>query len=240
MSTILQGGVTITDTPGPDIKELYKEDRPLSPQEQADLDRRVAAWKELTKTQEQGIYKVEIRMGWHRLEGDKLSADPIRPGMITVWKNTSRWDGRGDVKLYQCPGKDLKRNTCSAFIPEFGHGGKFAICPNCGSRWTPEELVGERAFALTYAHWALVLYRYFVLLDCDADFIRKDNSDRGQDIRIATELEKERDRGGEVLRRVREKRAQPDRIVRYGKPALIRDISAGADPLARFLAYLKA
>lgn len=214
------------------------ERRELTPDEQEQVNRRIAAFAALMQREPVATYRLEVQFNAnHRNNAQKLSPDPIIQGLVSFWRNASA-KGRGEEKVYECPGKRLEHNSCIAFMPDVSHGMGIAICPACGTRWQPEQLTGEVGHARTRRGWADVLYHYMVKMEGDCDIILKHPTE--MDLRLVTAQELDHDRGGEVLRKARAKRQENGRIVRYILKDFIHDVSAGADPLERLHAFLSA
>jgi len=185
--------------------------------------------------QERGLakYKLEVTFtnerSMHRPFG----------GTVTWWESGTKLHGGGDSKLYVCDNNSsfphLERRGCGAMLPDSANGLNFIVCPRCGVMWRNEEVVGEVWYKLTMQKWADVMLRWFTRLEHNADIRIKYARD---DIRTAAMLEQERNRGGELLRKVRdpERRASST----YPLANIIRDTSAGADLRGRILAYLQA
>ena len=205
-----------------------------NPLAQAGLtEEKVRALKEKEATadslrESQGIAKYKIEL---LLAGDRMAMKPS-PGVLTFWESGARLHGGGDAVMHICPGKHLKKNDCEAFIPDSGHSLGFLVCPKCYSRWSGEQVHGQVAFRLTPQGWATVLHRYYMKLGGNADLVIKSMP---LDLRRASDREQERQRGGELLGRVRGKR----NTVVYPLAHIIKDTAAGAGLYERILAFVR-
>jgi len=94
-------------------------------------------------------------------------------------------------------------------------------------------VTGELVFNNTMQHWAEYIYHYYKKLDHNCDICLKHSDD---DIRELAVKEQERQRGGELLGRMRSKRIQ----YVYPLANIIKDIQGGADIVTRFRAFLTA
>jgi hypothetical protein len=218
---------------------LYEaERRALTSAEQETVNRRIEAFRILMQRPPMAGYRLEVQFNSnYRSQAQALSGDPLIQGVVSFWRNATD-TGRGEEKVYECPGKFLKRSSCDKLIPMLGHGFGVVVCPHCGTKWKPEQVTGEVLHNRTRRGWADVLYHYMTKMDGDADIVLKHPTE--SDIRTATARERDHDRGGEVLRAAREKRNAPDRIVRYQLKNFIKDVGAGADPLERLYAFVSA
>jgi hypothetical protein len=107
------------------------------------------------------------------------------------------------------------------------------VCPSCARVWDPKFVTGELQFNNTMQQWAEYIYHYYRKLDHNCDICLKHSKD---DIRVMAEREQERQRGGELLGKAREKRA----IYVYPLTNIIKDLQGGADIVNRFKAFLTA
>lgn len=154
-------------------------------------------------------------------------------GAVSFWESGSKFHGGGDTIMHICPGKELKINTCEAFIPDDSHDKGLLICGQCGKLWKGEQVYGQIFARLLPRDWAKLLFKYFVKLNMNADIRIKYHP---EDIRSAAAKEQEKQHMGDLLGKVRERR-----YVRiYPLRNLIKDISAGADLEGRLLAFIKA
>lgn len=160
-------------------------------------------------------------------------------GLVTWWESGSKLHGGGDCKLYVCDNNAdyprLEGKGCGGFLPDSSNGLNFIVCPSCGVMWKNEEVVGEVWYRLTIQKWADVLLRWFSRLEHNSDIRIKYARD---DIRTAAMNEQARNRGGELLAKVRDPERRASSI--YPLAHIIRDTSAGADLRGRILAYLQA
>lgn len=199
----------------------------LSPEELEAVHERMKLLDELLKTGTKAKYKIEILFTRSR------SVHKPTPGAISFWESGSKLHGGGDAKLYICPSKSLGRGECEAFIPDTANSSSFLWCPKCGGRWEGKEVIGERLAVLPLKKWGEVVLYYFTRLENHADIYVKYARD---DIRTKTMLEQARQRGGEVLEKVRNNRAKSI----YPLKNIVWDTSNGADLLGRFQAFLLA
>lgn len=197
-------------------------------EEQQAIKERMAAIDLLMKEQEgKGKYKIELFFTAAR------SMNKPTPGVISFWESGSRLHGGGDCKVYICPGKYRRVNECEAFIPDAGNASGILFCPKCGTSWKGDDVIGEHIARLGMKQWADLLLHYFIRLEHNADLYIKHAK---EDIRTVAMMEQVRDRGSELLDKVRVKRA----IVIYPLKNIIKDTSAGANLLSRFQALLTA
>jgi hypothetical protein len=172
-------------------------------------------------------YKVEIMFS------RDYSMQRPSVGVITFWESGAKLHGGGDSSLYLCPGKTLKRNECTKFIPYQAQGMGILICPHCHVQWKGEEAIGQLLFRLSIQKWAEVLLYYYHSLECNVDLVMKYYPGS---LISATEKEQNKQQFGEQFGKVRGKRAK--RV--YPLSHIIKDTSSGADLYGRFLAFLKA
>lgn len=160
-------------------------------------------------------------------------------GTVTWWESGTKFHGGGDTKMYVCDNNAdyprLEGKGCKMLMPESANGMGFLLCPHCGVLWKSEEVVGEIYYRLPVQKWAMVLLSWFRRLSHDADIRIKYAKD---DIRTVAMLEVERDRGGELLQKVRS--AERRAVGTYPLMNIIKDTSAGADLYKRILAFLQA
>jgi hypothetical protein len=199
----------------------------FTPEEQEAIRQRMQGMDKLLKDETKAKYKIELFFGEAR-----STAKPT-PGILSFWESGSRFHGGGDTKIYQCPGKSLRLSTCESFIPDSGNASAILFCPKCGTSWKGPDVIGERLARLSMQNWAHVLLRYFVLLEHNADMYLKHARD---DIRTKAMIEQAKQKGGEVLAKVRNKRA----LTIYPLGRIVKDTSNGADLYGRFYAFLTA
>lgn len=188
-----------------------------------------ALQKLLADDQIKAKYKLEVLFGKARSTWKPTS------GALTFWENGSKFHGGGDAKIYLCPGKLTGRNECSSPIPDFANTSNTLICPKCGIAWPCEKVIGELFFNLPMRKWAEVLYDYFRKFDCHCDIYLKHAPDDIRSISLA-QRDKPTFRGSELLDKTRAKRARHI----YPLRNILKDVSAGADVLGRFYAFLVA
>lgn len=169
-------------------------------------------------------YKIEINFSKRRSNRSHF------PGSLMIWRSGSALSGGGDEGMYPCPD-----DRCPGYIsPELiSVTAQKAGCPKCQKIWGLHQLKEMRLCSLTPRNWALLVLRHFVRLGHDADVYLKMHP---VDIRNQTLREQMKDCGGEQLAKARGNR-QP---VIYPLKNIIKDLSAGADMLKRFEAFVKA
>jgi hypothetical protein len=197
-------------------------------QEQQAIKERMAAIDLLMKDQkDKGKYKIELFFAAAR------SIHKPTLGVLSFWESGSRLHGGGDCKVYVCPGKHKRVNECEAFIPDAGNASGVLFCPKCGKTWKGDDVIGEHIAVVGMKQWAELLLHYFVRLEHNADIYVKHAKD---DIRTVAMMEQTKNKGSELLDKVRTDRA----LVIYPLKNIIKDTSAGANLLSRFQALLTA
>jgi hypothetical protein len=199
----------------------------MDAEEKEVLEKKQAALDKLLEEHNIAKYKIEI------LFAKDFSPNKPSAGIMSFWESGNKLHGGGDTIMHMCPGKDLGKNNCTAFIPDVGHGYGFLVCPTCKEAWEGEQVSGQIAFRLVAQDWAKVVLRYFQKLEMRADIYMKYHP---HDIRTAAAREQANMHMGEVLQGARMSRKP--RI--YPLANIIKDTSAGADLEARFLAFLRA
>lgn len=199
--------------------------RDLSSEEKAIVERKRQALAEL--------FKIEKVIATHKIEvsfGKDRSTSGHFPGSIVIFRSGSAFDGGGDEPLFPCP-----NGQCPGFIPPnlVSSMLQIAVCPRCRLQWKQSELYEMRLFRLTAQAWARVLSRYFIRLGSDADIYMKTHP---LDIRVRTENERSRYRGGATIDAARAKRVR----VIYSLHSIYKDLSNGADLEGRLRAFLVA
>ena len=198
---------------------------PVLTEEEADtLRKRMEAMDKILATQQKAKYKVEVHFT-HKRTG-RLPT----PGMLSIWESGAQFHGGGDTKIYMCPSS---LGGCDGIIPYNSQGYGFLVCPTCKKTWKGGQVDGEVVHVQTVDGWAHVLLKWFVKLQHNADIYIKYPK---EDIRKASRLELEKDRGGEKLARAR---AAKDVYI-YTLRAIIKDSANGGDLLQRFKALLSA
>lgn len=196
----------------------------LSDEERDNLKKRMEALDKVLADQQKAKYKLELFFG------DERSLVKPVPGILSFWESGAKLHGGGDAKIYLCPGKLLRRNTCEAAIPfEFNAYGHL-VCPTCQTTWKGEEVIGEVLGRHSMRQWSELLFKYFVKLNHNCDVYLKHAP---TDIRSMAAREQEKQRGGELLMKAR-KRA----LHIYPLRNIIKDTSAGADVLSRLYSFL--
>ena len=200
----------------------------LSKEESEAVNTRIAAMhKLLAAPSSVARYRIEIQF--------KTQRSMWKPtyGVMSFWESGGKLHGGGCTKLYICRSMGEDDQGCRAFISDMGNTGMSLICGKCGRLWNPKDVVGELRFNNTMQDWAQYIYHYYRLLDHNCDICLKHSPD---DIRTTTAKEQERQRGGELLRRMRENRG------RYIYPLanILKDTQGGADITTRIKAFLTA
>jgi len=172
-------------------------------------------------------YRIEVQFR------NKRSTWKPTYGIMSFWESGGKLHGGGATKLYICRSMGEDDGGCRAFISDIGNTGMSLVCSRCGRLWKPEQVVGELRFNNTMQDWAQNIYHYYRLLDHNCDVCLKHADD---DIRALTAKEQERQRGGELLERMRENRGQ----YVYPLANIIKDLQGGSDIVKRFKAFLTA
>ncbi len=217
--------VTVTEVP-------YLEpghNTELSKEEADAVNKRIEVMRKILKAPGSvARYRIEIQFL------RKRSTWKPTPGIMSFWESGGKLHGGGNTKMYICRSrKPGDERGCGGFLPDLTNTGMSLVCPSCGLKWGPGEVTGELGFNNTMQHWAEHIYHYYRKLDHNCDICLKHSDD---DIRVLAEREQERQRGGELLGRMREKR------VPYVYPLvnIIKDLQGGADIITRFKAFLTA
>lgn len=198
----------------------------LTEEEQNSLKKRMEALDKLLAEQKKGKYKLELMFG------RDYKTNSAYPGALSIWESGTKLHGGGDAKVYECPGKALKKNNCMGLIPDSSQGYGFLVCPECKTVWKGKDVIGETLARLTTQGWAEFLYRWWVRVGHNADLYVKRPR---RDIRVDARAEQEKQRGGELLEKSRKRE-----VFIYPLKNIIIDVSAGADPVKRFRAFLSA
>ena len=202
------------------------EHAPLLTEEEAgNLKKKMEALDTLLATQQLAKYKIEILFS-HERGGHK----PY-PGGISLWESGNQLHGGGDTKVYECPSEHLGRGLCAGIIGGSSQGYGHLVCPICQHVWKDTEVSGERLARLTTQNWAILLYQYYVRVGHNADLYMKYMP---RDLRKASDLEQVKQQMGEHLNKVRGSR----RLAIYPLKNIVKDVSAGADIVRRFQAFL--
>lgn len=198
----------------------------LTEVEQAAIEKKRAALTNAFGPGEELIatYKIELNFEKGR------SVNKPFAGSLVVWRSGSALGGGGDEIMYPCPD-----DRCIGFIPPelISAIAQKAGCPKCQKLWHQNQLMEMRLFKLPVHSWSVVVTKYFIRLNHDADIYIKTHP---IDIRSQTLKEQMRDRGGEELLAARMGRIP----VIYPLDRIFKDLSAGADLEKRFRAFLEA
>ena len=197
----------------------------LTEEEAGGLKKRMEALDKILAEKEVAKYKVEIAFSFER------GGFKAYPGAISLWESGNKLHGGGDTKVYECPAAEKGRPPCSGVIGGSAQGYGHLVCPLCQQVWKEDDVFGERLARLTTQNWAVLLYKYYVRVGHNADLYMKYMP---QDLRKASDVEQEKQQMGERLNKVRNTR----RLAIYPLKNIIKDVSAGADVLRRFQAFL--
>lgn len=200
-----------------DVPELTEE-------EKDSVQKRMLAMDKVLAEQQKAKYKLELFFGEER-----SMMKPV-PGILSFWESGTKFHGGGDAKIYFCPGRARKVNTCEAPIPFAFNAYGHLVCPTCKQTWQGEDVIGEVLGRHDMRHWAELLYKYFARLEHNCDIYLKHAP---TDIRSMAAAEQEKQRGGELLAKAR-KRA----LHIYPLRNIITDSAAGADIQRRFFSFL--
>lgn len=170
-------------------------------------------------------FKIEV------LFTKELSTRKPIPGIVSFWESGTQLHGGGDSIIHFCPGKALKRNECSHYIPDPSHGYGFLVCPKCHTVWKGEEVIGQHIARLMLQDWAQVICDYYRRLDMNCDVVIKYHKN---DIRAAARARHAED----PLRLVRSATKRLKRI--YTLASIMQDLSAGSTLYDRILAFVTA
>lgn len=192
----------------------------LSPEELHTLKQRQAALDKLLVEKGRAKYKIELFFG------SQYKTNQHYPGAISLWLSGSKLHGGGDEKIYLCP-------ACGGFILPSAQGYGHLVCSKCGKVAKGKEAIGEILLRLTTQHWAAVIYKWFRVMEFNADIYVKRPK---MDLRTAATLEQARQMGGEKLQIARLKRE----VFIYPLYNIIKDTAAGSDLPTRFRALLSA
>lgn len=197
----------------------------LTEEEVAALKQKMEALDSLLATQKLAKYKVEVLFS-----SERGSHKPYA-GAVSLWESGNQLHGGGDTKVYECPSESVGRGPCAGIIGGSSQGYGHLVCPTCRQVWKGTEVSGERFAKLTTQHWAELLYRFYVRVGHNADIYMKYTP---MDLRKAAGFEQEKQHMGEKLGKVRATR----RVAIYPLKNIVKDVSAGADILRRFQAFL--
>ena len=200
----------------------------LSKEEADQVNKRIELMRKILKAPGTvARYRIEVQFL------TKRSTWKPTPGIMSFWESGGKLHGGGNTKLYICRSRGADDQGCRAFLPDVTNTGMSLVCPGCGRQWAPGAVTGELGFRNTMQQWAEYIYHYYRKLEHNCDICLKHSED---DIRMLAGREQERQRGGELLGRSREKR------VPYVYPLanIIKDLQGGADIITRFKAFLTA
>ncbi len=197
----------------------------LSPDEELEVKRRMEVLRKLLDEGKKATYKIDLF-----LVGKRSLWQPVK-GIVSFWESGRRFHGGGDVKVYICPARRLGRSDCESLIPDYSRVSNQLYCPKCQSAWKEKEVIGEVLANSTPRNWAVLILKYFQKMDHDADIYLKYSADHLQSTSM---LEQVKQMHGDQLNRLRSRRE----LAIYPLANIIKDVSAGADLLSRFSAFL--
>jgi hypothetical protein len=192
----------------------------LSAEELDILKKRQAVMDRLLAEKKRAKYKIELFFGSDYKTGQHY------PGAVSLWLSGSKLHGGGDEKIYLCP-------KCGGFILPSAQGYGHLVCSKCGKVAKAAEAIGEIFLRLTTQNWVGVIYKWFRIMEFNADIYVKRPK---MSLRVAADLEQARQRGGEKLLAARLKRE----VFIYPLYNIIKDTAGGADLPTRFKALLSA
>ena len=206
----------------------------LNEQERAAVVSRTKVLDELFKKDARAKYKLEIH-----IHEERSTWKPFF-GVMYFLLSGDKLHGGGDTKVYLCADEN-----CHGVIYPPEHtivdisenadptAPAKVLCPKCERVYYARDLWGERGLRLTSANWARAIYNNYMYLDGNADIVLLSHH---ANLQKQTALEMEKNAGSElvnVARRVRRK-------VVYPLKNIIKDISAGADLVGRFQAFINS
>jgi hypothetical protein len=199
----------------------------LTPEEEHALKARMATMDKLLSEKGLAKYKLEIQF-----ERKRSVVNPTF-GIMSFWESGTKLHGGGDTRIYICPSKDRKMSDCEAFIPDSSAGYGFLVCPKCKHTWQGPDVLGEVGARLTMQNWAVLIHKYFMRLEGNADIYVKYPK---HDIRVLAAAEQQKQLNGDELAKLRR---DQQRCI-YPLKNIITDVSNGADLLSKFYAFLRA
>lgn len=211
----------------------FGEDQPLdnapelTEEEKFSIKKRMEAMDKLLSDAGKAKYKLELYFG-----GVRSMSKPTK-GILSFWESGTKFHGGGDEKVYLCPGKRKGKNECESVIPARFNGYGHLVCDNCGLVWPGDQVIGEHIGNHTMRGWSLILASYFHKMQCNCDIYLKHSPD---DIRSTTAAELEYRKHGDLMKRLRGRRA----LHVYPLKNILKDTSSGSDVPTRFFAFLTA
>ena len=202
----------------------------LTDEEHDIIKKRMEALDKLLREDGKAKFKIELFLG----STEQSRIKPI-PGLLSFYQSGKKAHGGGDSKIYICPGAHLKRNDCSSRIPAESTGFGFLVCPRCGITWEGTQVIGEIFSRNVMKTWANTIYKYFRVLDMNADIVFKHGVDP---IRKITEAVISNEKGRVAINN--DKLTGLRRRVTHIYPLanIIKDISSGANLQKRLEAFL--
>jgi hypothetical protein len=206
---------------------------PLTASEEESLRQRLIEFEQQFGRDGTAKYRIEVQMARYKRR------DVPFPGFLTVWERGSveseNLIGTNMTHVFFCPGSDIGKNNCTAIIPDAANAEGLFFCPACKTSWNEKQVITERWYRLPVEHWATVLTRVYTYTHFRADVYLKWYVDP-VDIRAVTHMQKEGDRYGKNLRKLRLDREK--RVIIYPQKNIIKDTSAGASLYNRMKALL--
>lgn len=212
---------------GKDLQELSEE-------EQTAVRARMQAIDKLFREEARAKYKLEIH-----IHEERSTWKPFF-GVMYYLRSGNKLHGGGDTKIYLCADETchgvVSVEDCGVVdISENANPTAPArvICPKCERMYLARDLLGERGLRLTSSNWARAIYNNFMYLESNADVVLLSHH---ANLRKQTEAEMARNAGSELVDVARKARHK----VVYPLKNIIKDVSAGADLMVRFHAFVNS
>lgn len=227
MNTLVERtGMHTEDRPSGRVERVVLDDEAkheLQSHEQAEQSR-------FTKA-DAARYKIEVYFA------SRYSILGVNAGVVTFWESgTTGPRLESDRKVYLCPGRRLKINTCEKVIPCLSHGGSWLLCPSCQTRWSAKDVTGELLLRLPLQLWAKRLVELLGTFEMNADIMVRRTPINVRSVLAAQDEAGKASAADQQLDKARDGRI--DYI--YRRDRMIKDTAAGADLLKRIEAFLKA
>jgi len=225
-----------------DVKEVSflrdqlqgKDLQELSAQEKEAVQKRMKALDILFQKEARAKYKLEIH-----IHEERSTWKPFF-GMMYFLLSGDKIHGGGDTKVYLCADDSCHGviNTAECTIVDISENADptapaKVLCPKCNKVLLARDLWGERGLRLTATNWARAIYNNFMYLDSNADVVLLSHH---ANLRKQTELEMQRNANSDLVNVARRARHK----VVYPLKNIIKDVSAGADLVNRFHAFINA
>lgn len=206
----------------------------LDEQERAAVQARMAALDKLFQAENRAKYKLEIHVHEQRSTWKPFF------GIMYYLLSGDKLHGGGDSKIYlcandECHGAIYPPEHTIVDISENADPTQPAkvLCPKCGRVYFARDLLGERGLRLVSSNWAKAIYQNFLYLEMNADVVLLSHH---ATLHKQTELEMQKNANSELVdaaRKVRHKLVYPLKNI-------IKDVSNGADLVARFHAFVNS